>query len=542
MAVAKDSIENQSVVNLSGETFDITEAPSADSSYVQQQVVELSAGIVVSKLNDNLRDVSRFTRIALHCAVVKGDRKLEGNIQKFGMRTAALCDESAIAIGRFQRTATTVIETLQTGYSYLLDGLEDMALDRLEHVQHASEEMEVVSKQLRERFEDVEKAIESMKDEWAMEVSKEEEELTKLFQETKEQVDKAMKEKRSGEENPGMLLSVVRERHKKETEKLKQNIEEIQDRKLTAEEQFRHAENVLRLHEREQSFLKREKDEAMEIQARDLANISLYEMQSRVRDLEQFLGNGWKCFWSSGATIGSKESEKMQQEQTLNKVAKQEEIIRQKMSQITIKQEAIDRQEGEIDQQRSDIRRFQSEIEKQQQASELLEKELFSRAERRKFDLIRTIDEKVKLRDYAGAAIDLIAATKNSLLSISVTMLQLAGFWNRMATIAKELQSERVRKLVRKAVETMSAEKRLRVWTSQGFKKDAIANYAKWVAYRVLCNEYMQGITTTRAELYACLEERILPTEAAEKLKELLKYQQKQMDQKFVENAKDSGE
>ena len=542
MAVANESIENQSLIKISGETFDITEAPSADSSYVQEQVVEIASGIVVSKLNDDLRDMGRFTRIALHCAVVRADPKLEGNIQEFGIRLATLCDDSAIAIGRFQRTSTTVIETLQAGYSYLLEGLEDMALDNLEDVQHAAEEMEVISKELHERFEDESKALKSMKDEWGIEVSEEEQEMTKLFLEAKEQAEKAMKKKKSEDENPGMLLDEVREERKEDTEKIEQAIKDAEKSKLSAEEQTRQAQNVLSQQIRDQSLLQLEKNQAMEVQARDLGGSTVSQMQSRVRDLESFLGNGWKCFWSSGSTIRSKRSEKDHLRERLDKVAKHEKVIREKMDQMALKQRSINQQQSEVDRRRSDITKFQSQMEMEQRALESLQKELLLMAEKRKFDLIRTIDEKLQQRDYAGAAMDVIAATKNSLMSIAVTMLQVAGFWNRMAAIAKELQSERVRKRVKKAVECMSPEKRLKVWTSQGFKKDAIANYAKWVSYRVLCNEYMKGITSTRAELYACLKEPILPTEAAEKLKVLLKHQQQQLDQKFVENALTSGE
>ena len=542
MAVAKDSIENQSLIKIANETFDITEGPSEDSSYVKQKVVEQSAGIVVSKLDDNLRDVGRFTRIALHCAVVRGDPKLEGNIQEFGLRLATLCDDSAIAIGRFQRTSTTVIETLQAGYSYLLDGLEDLALDNLEDVQHAAEEMAAISEKLHERFEDEGKSLKSMKDEWAIEVSDEEKQMTELFKEAKEQAEKAKKKKERVDEDPGMLLSEVREECKQETEEIEQAIKKAEESKLTTEKQTRDAENQLQKQLREQNLLQRQKDEAMEIQRRDLGDYTLNEMQSRERDLEAFLGSWWDCLWVSDGDIESMEREVEQLKHTQEKVAKQEEIIREKMHEINIKQEAINRKAGEIDQRRSEISNFQSEIEKQQRDLKRLEEKLLSMAEKRKFDLIRRIDEKMQQRDHAGAVIDVIAATKNSLMSIAVTMSQVAGFWNRMATIAKEMQSEKFRKRVQKAVESMSPEKRLKIWTSPGFKKDAIANYAKWVSYRVLCTEYMKGITTTRAELYACLKEPILPTEAAEKLKVLLKHQQEQKDQKFVDNAITSGE
>ena len=116
-------------------------------------------------------------------------------------------------------------------------------------------------------------------------------------------------------------------------------------------------------------------------------------------------------------------------------------------------------------------------------------------------------------------------------------MEQVAGFWNRLAVIARELQSEKVQKCVKKVIEELSEERRLKVWTSNGFKKDAVAKCAKWVSYGILCKEYIKGITVTRTELYACLQELILPTEAPEKLQDLLAHQQKLTEEKFVKSA-----
>ena len=326
MAVAKQSIEKQSLVQICGEIFDITEAPSADSPYVQQQLAEIY--VFVSKLSNDLRDMGRFARIALYCAVVKGDLKLEENIREYIKRLAALCDDSRIATDRFEPTSPTfVIETLQAGYSNLLEGHEDMAVDNFDDVQHEAEEMEVISKDLYERFEGEGETLKTTKDEWEIEVSGEKEKMTKLGQEAKEQVD-----------------------------------------------------------------------------------------------------------W-------------------------------------------------------------------------------------------------------------VIEATGHSLMLISVAMLQVAGFWNRMAAIAKELQSKKIQNRVKRAIDSVSAEKRLKVWTSQGFKMVAIANYAMWVSCRVLCNDYMKRITTTRAELHACLEEPIVSAEAAKKLKLLLQEnQQQQIDQNRVDYATTSGE
>ena len=290
MAVAEKSIEKQSLVQICGETFDITEAPSADSSYVQRQLADISRGLDVPKLSNILRDMGRFIRIALYCAVVKGDPKLEEHLREFIKWLATLCDDSAIAADRFKPTSPTfVIEILQAGYSNLLEGHEDMALDNFEDVLHEAEELEVLSKDLEERFEDEGNTLKTTKHKWAIEVSEEKQKVTILFLEAKAQVERAMRKKEMEDEIPSFLWYEVQEEHKEDIRVIEQAIEEAQYNKLTAEKYWCRDENLLAELIREQRLLQLEKA-------------------------------------------------------YLQEMSKREETIREKMEQITFKQAAIDRQ------------------------------------------------------------------------------------------------------------------------------------------------------------------------------------------------------
>ena len=410
MAVAEQSIQKQSLVQICGETFDNTEAPSADSSYVQEKVVETASGIVVSKLSDDLRDMGRFIRIALYCAVVKGDPKLEENLREFIKWLATLCDDSAIAADRFEPTSPTfVIEILQAGYSNLLEGHEDMALDNFEDVLHEAEEMEVLSKDLQERFEDEGNTLRTTKHDWAIEVSEERQKVTILFLEAKAHLERAMRKKEMDDEIPSFLLDEVREEHKEDIRVIEQAIEEAHNNELTAKKYWHRDENLLAQLIREHRLLQLEKA-------------------------------------------------------YLQEMSKREETIREKMEQITFKQAAIDRQQVEVNQRRSDIKKFQWEREKQKRALEQLETELLTTAEKRKCDLIRrTIEEKRQQQEHSGTAIDVIEATEYSLMSIVGILFQVAGFWMLMATNAKHLQSERLQKRIKKAIDSVSTEKRLKL-------------------------------------------------------------------------------
>jgi hypothetical protein len=48
---------------------------------------------------------------------------------------------------------------------------------------------------------------------------------------------------------------------------------------------------------------------------------------------------------------------------------------------------------------------------------------------------------------------------------------------------------------------TYDREKLSNYWTSNGFKKQAVRFYARWVAVDNVCGDYMEAIKETQAEL-----------------------------------------
>lgn len=64
-------------------------------------------------------------------------------------------------------------------------------------------------------------------------------------------------------------------------------------------------------------------------------------------------------------------------------------------------------------------------------------------------------------------------------------------------------------------------EKRLKVWTSKGFKVSAVQFYSKWVALDDVCEVYMLQIKETRQDLYSYLTENPTIEEAKKNVREL---------------------
>ena len=94
-----------------------------------------------------------------------------------------------------------------------------------------------------------------------------------------------------------------------------------------------------------------------------------------------------------------------------------------------------------------------------------------------------------------------------SLKALSLVMKQAALFWLQMQEHCKSLAESQFQKQVETAMEKYSDEKRLKVWTSKGFKIKAVEFYAGWVALHSVCSQYMEQIRITQQDLYRYIKE-----------------------------------
>ena len=108
----------------------------------------------------------------------------------------------------------------------------------------------------------------------------------------------------------------------------------------------------------------------------------------------------------------------------------------------------------------------------------------------------------------AECAVDALHEAIGALKHLSAVMMQAAVFWKQMQDHCKSLAEGEMQSQVETAMEKYKDEKRrLRVWTSRGFKQKAIQFYSGWVALNSVCAVYMEQIKDTQRDLYKYITE-----------------------------------
>ena len=127
--------------------------------------------------------------------------------------------------------------------------------------------------------------------------------------------------------------------------------------------------------------------------------------------------------------------------------------------------------------------------------------------------LERMISFVTKIKDCQSEE-NMVAVAENALqqafttlAELSTVMMQAANFWKQIQEYCKSLAKDERKGVVQKAMNEYSDEKRIRFWTTEGFKAQAIRFYAGWVVLNDVCMEYGQQIKVTREELYQFLRE-----------------------------------
>ena len=124
-------------------------------------------------------------------------------------------------------------------------------------------------------------------------------------------------------------------------------------------------------------------------------------------------------------------------------------------------------------------------------------------------------------KNMAEITADALHQAIRPLKHLSVIMIQAANFWKQMQNHCCTLAEPEMKNEIERAVEKYSEEKRLKVWTSRGFKIKAIEFYAGWVALHSVCITYLEYIKITQQDLYRFIEENPTYKESCENVKEL---------------------
>ena len=137
--------------------YSILTEPAESSAVVLAEKDRLNGSLDLKTLVDDLGRVGKFIRIAYN-AIGAGEAKpeftnLQIEVQNLGYDITKLCDKSALTVAKFKSTSGTILEELKGAYQYLLDGLEDMAVDSLANLSDLAGKMAIAAEELQKDFE-----------------------------------------------------------------------------------------------------------------------------------------------------------------------------------------------------------------------------------------------------------------------------------------------------------------------------------------------------------------------------------------------------
>ena len=153
-----DSTDELALVEVENEQYSLIKVPAETSAVVVAERKRLLGELDLEALVDDLSRAGKFIRVAYNG--VAGNTELQITVQGIGYDVSKLCDKASITVVKFTRASNSVILDLQSTYEYLLDGLEEMAVDTLGAVSKLAGDMAVAAKELGKAFQEEEEKIE----------------------------------------------------------------------------------------------------------------------------------------------------------------------------------------------------------------------------------------------------------------------------------------------------------------------------------------------------------------------------------------------
>ena len=128
--------------------------PADTSSVVVAEKEKLLGAVDLKTLINDLSRVGAFIRIVSNGVGAAGPKSagLQIEIQHLGHYVTKLCDKSALTVAKFKNASSTVLTNLQGTYEYLLDNLEEIAIETLSAVSKIAGEMEKAALELHHDF------------------------------------------------------------------------------------------------------------------------------------------------------------------------------------------------------------------------------------------------------------------------------------------------------------------------------------------------------------------------------------------------------
>ena len=419
---------------IDGEQYDLVSIPNARSKLVQSAKSELLGSLELHSLVEDLGKLGNFIRVAYNG--VAGYTEVQIKVQRVGYKITKLADKSAVTVHRFKGASQSVLKKLKGTYEYLLDGLEEMALETISQLTSIAKDMAAAADELHNDFEkattDVENALED----------------TERAKGSDEERIKAREEERKEFEIKKQKAVILQRDATEAEERAKAFYANAQKR----EDKAFDAHN---------SFLNTITDAVTGIvgAAASVATLQFSQALEKVASI--------------GDKSGYKEAMKMANEEK----KKQMEAMQK---QRDFRQEAL-----------LQCLEFTERIKNCQDDSALAE-----------------------------AAIEALHSSIGALKSLSTIMMRAAMFWQHMQLHCESLATGDIQKQVERAMKEDEG-KRLKTWTSRGFKGQALEYYSKWVALDDVCGVYMLQIKETRQDLYNYLEDNPTIEQARRNVREL---------------------
>ena len=437
---------------IEGEVYCLNEVPRESSSIVKAETDKLLGAINLKALVDDLGRVGSFIRIAYNGVGAAGPKFTENQIeiQRLGYDVTKLCDKSALTVAKFKKASKSILTDLQSTYEYLLDNLEEMALETLSLVSKLAGDMEKAALELHEDFTAEEKKVEEILENTQKARGDEEKRIKDL------QIEREEMEKKKNEQQ---VLMADHQKAEQEAAARRRNIEEQEDAAIAElgstgpGQMFKKISNA---------FTSRIRVEFFDEKGPEKKVAALKESSQRALELEQAL-------------------------------RKQKHDALAKMTEFACK-----------------------------------------------------ITDCSTEENMAEIAADALHQAVGALKQLSAVMMQAAVFWKQMQDHCRTLAESEMKNQVEKALEKYSDEKRLKVWTSRGFKIKAIEFYAGWVALHSVCTTYVEYIKITQKDLYRYIQENPTYEESRVNVKELaqkfltdLQHDQKELaDKEFATQEK----
>lgn len=158
MAVSKPEL----VVEIDEEEYRLDVVPADASKVVVAEKEKLLGAVDLKTLVNDLGRVGAFIRIAYNGVGAAGPKftEIQIEIQDLGYDVTKLCDQSALTVSKFKKASATILTDLQATYEYLLDNLEELAVETLSAVSKIAGDMEKAAMELHDEFKREEKKVE----------------------------------------------------------------------------------------------------------------------------------------------------------------------------------------------------------------------------------------------------------------------------------------------------------------------------------------------------------------------------------------------